>query len=80
MKTAMTKEKIRAMIDKLLGEIEEEEIGISLFTTHFSNEEELEFFSPTNRETVKKILTRVTEDSGRHKKLLEKIVGLLGAK
>jgi dsDNA-binding SOS-regulon protein len=80
MKTAMTKEKIREMIGKLLGEIEEEEVGISLLNTHYQNQEELAFFTPEDRERVMVILKKLSDDSHRHKKLLEKIVTQLGKK
>lgn len=76
----LKKEKIREMIDRLLGEIEEEEVGISLLNTHYQNEEELAFFTPEDRERVMIILKKLSDDSHRHKKLLEKIVTLLGKK
>ena len=72
------KEEIESIIEKLLLAIEEEDIGISLFTTHFQAEKELEFFLPPDRGQVKKILSKRSEDSKRHKKILEKIIAHLG--
>ena len=68
------------MIDKLLGEIEEEEVGISLLTTQYQNQEELSFFSPEDRERVMLILKKLSDDSHQHKRLLEKIITHLGKK
>ena len=71
---------MREIIDRLLGEIEEEDIGISLFTTFFQNEEELRFFKEGDRGRVLKILEKLSEDSKRHKGILGKIIGELGKK
>lgn len=68
------------MIDKLLGEIEEEEVGISLLTTHYQNQEELAFFGREDRERVMMILKKLADDGHRHKRLLEKIITQLGKK
>ena len=76
----MKKEEIQEIIERLLCEIEEEDIGISLFTTFFQNEEELRFFKDRDREQVLNILHKLSEDSKRHKGTLEKIIGELGKK
>lgn len=65
------------MIDKLLHEIEEEDIGISLFSTFYQDERDLHFFKEEDREQVIKILKKLSEDSRCHKSLLEKIIGRL---
>ena len=76
----MKKEETKEIIEKLLQEIEEEDIGISLFTTFFQNEEELRFFKENDREQVLKILQKLSEDSKQHKGILEKIISELGKK
>ena len=74
------KEGIREIIDLLLAEIEEEDIGISLFSTFYQNEEELRFFKEEDRDRVLKILKKMSDDSKRHKQILEKIIRLLETK
>ena len=76
----MEKKEIKTFILKLVSEIEEEDIGISLFATFYQNEEELNFFSPTNRDRVLKVLKVVSEDSARHKKIIETIITEMGKK
>ncbi len=58
----------------LLGEIEEEDISISLFSTFYQSEEDLRFFSEKDRKSVASILEKLSQDSLRHKKMLEEIV------
>ena len=74
----LTKAEVKALIDKLLGEIEEEDVGISLFSTFYQDEQELAFFAPADRERVLKILKKLLEDSKRHKGMLEQIIAELG--
>ena len=76
----MKKEEVFEIIDKLLHEIEEEDIGISLFSTFYQNGEELRFFKEEDREAVLKILKRLSEDSKRHKTILGRIIEHLGRK
>lgn len=68
------------IIRKLLAEIEEEDIGISLLTTFYQNKDELDFFRDFDRERVQKILRALSEDSKRHKELLEKAVAELAGR
>lgn len=70
----MKKEEIRGLVDRLLEEIEEEDIGISLFTTFYQNKEELAFFKEDDRDHVLEILKKLSDDSRRHKNILEKII------
>lgn len=58
----------------LLQEVEEEDIGISLLLNFYQNEDELCFFSPTDRMRIKKILRTLSEDSYRHKEILMRIL------
>lgn len=74
----MRKDKVKEIIERLLHEIEEEDIGISLFTICYQNEDELKFFKNEDEEKVCKILKRVSEDSRRHKEILERIITHLG--
>lgn len=76
----MKKEEITEIINKLLHEVEEEDIGICLFSTFFHNEDELSFFKEADRERVHKILEKLSTDSRHHKNLLEKIINHLGKK
>lgn len=77
-KTGMQRIRLKEIIDRLLHEIEEEDIGISLFTTCYQNLDELKFFKDEDREQVCKILKKVSEDSKRHKEILEKLIAHLG--
>ncbi len=74
----MKKPEIRAIIDQLLQEIEEEDVGISLFTSFYQNKEELHFFKEDDRSRVLKILQKLSDDSRQHKNILERIIGELG--
>ncbi|HLD50002.1 MAG TPA: hypothetical protein VJC08_02260 [bacterium] len=76
----MKKEEIKEIMDKLLREIEEEDIGISLFSTFYQNQDELHFFKAEDRERVSKILKKLSDDSKHHKGILEKIINALGEK
>ncbi len=76
----MKKKDIDLMINKLLTEVEEEDVGISLFNTFYQNEEERSFFSEADRGRVLAILKKLSEDSKEHKAVLEKIVTALGKK
>ena len=76
----MKKEEIKELIEKLLTEIEEEDIGISLFSTFYQNHEELKFFKDGDRDRILQILKKLSDDSKRHKGILEKIITHLGLK
>ncbi|MBI3307077.1 MAG: hypothetical protein HYZ84_04660 [Candidatus Omnitrophica bacterium] len=76
----MKKKKIKEVMDKLLAEIEEEDIGISLFSTFYQNQADLCFFKAEDQERVLKILKKLSDDSKRHKEILEKIINVLGEK
>ncbi len=77
---SMRKERIEELINKLLHEIEEEDIGISLFSTLYQNHEELIFFKNDDKERVLQILKKLSEDSKRHKEILKQIITNLGKK
>ncbi len=70
----MKKEQLKAIIGKLLTDIEEEDIGISLFSTFYQNQEELCFFAEQDREQVIKILKKLSDDSKRHKTIVMKVI------
>lgn len=74
----MKKEEINEIVEKLLREVEEEDVGISLFSTFYQNKEELHFFKQDDQERVLKIMHKLSEDSKQHKEFLKKIVTLLG--
>ena len=76
----MNKKGIERIIDNLLAEIEEEDIGISLFAIHYSEAGELSFFEESARVQVEKILKTLSADSLRHKKILMRIIGHLEEK
>lgn len=76
----MERKDIIEIMDKLLTEIEEEDIGISLLATFCQNESELSFFKVDDCERVLKILRRLSDDSKRHKEMLEKIISAFGEK
>ncbi len=80
MMVKLENEKIKKIIQQLLSEIEEEDIGISLLTTHYQGDEELAFFSGPDRGRVVEILRLLSEDSKRHKQLLMKIISRLNEK
>jgi hypothetical protein len=70
----MKQEQIKTIIGKLLADIEEEDIGISLFSTFYQNQEELHFFKEQDREQVLTILKKLSDDSKRHKSILAKVI------
>ena len=70
----MKREEIKTIIEKLLADIEEEDIGISLFSTFYQNQDELHFFKEEDREQVAKILKKLSEDSKRHKTILAEVI------
>lgn len=72
--TPVEKEEIRAIIKKLLTDIEEEDIGISLFSTFYQNQDDLHFFKQEDREQVIGILKKLSEDSKRHKTILTEVI------
>lgn len=76
----MKKKEIKEIIESLLHEIEEEDIGISLFSTLYQNSSELDFFVEPDRERVLKTLKKLSDDSKQHKVILEKIITELGMK
>lgn len=76
----MNKEEIKTVVEQLLAEIEEEDIGISLYTTFYQSKRDLQFFKEDDRDRVLRILKKLSEDSLRHKELLEKIILTLGGK
>lgn len=79
-KSKMKKEQLRAMTEELIREIEEEDIGISLYSTFYQTEDELQFFKKEDREIVLKTLKRLAEDSKRHKEILRRVIFLLEKK
>lgn len=70
----MKKGEIKETIKRLLQEIEEEDIGISLFSTFYQNEEDLKFFKGEDRQRVLRILKKLSEDSQRHKTILGHVI------
>lgn len=74
----MKTQDVDAIIARLLDEMEEEDVGISLFTTVYQIDDDLKFFSAADRKRIKGILNRLSDDSHRHKKMLEAIVMALG--
>lgn len=72
----MKKPQIKNLIDHLLAELQEEDIGISLFTTHYQNKEELNFFAARDKERVLKILERLSAESVHHKQILREIIDM----
>ncbi|MDP3920601.1 MAG: hypothetical protein Q8R76_07340 [Candidatus Omnitrophota bacterium] len=68
----------KAMIGKLLVDMEEEDVAISLFDIFMKNTDELEYFPEEERSRVVKILKRLSDDSKRHKEMLWEIIDRLG--
>ena len=71
---SMTTEEIREIIGWLMEEMQEEEIGMRLFTSHYQNDSQLSFFNASARERIGEILFKLSEDSKKHKILLERII------
>jgi len=69
---------VEQMTEELLHEIEEEDIGISLFSTFYQDRKELCFFKLEDQEKILKILRKLSEDSTHHKKILERILEIFG--
>ena len=76
----MRKERAKELIDKLLREIEEEDVGIGLFSIFSQNPEDLKFFKDNDRDRLLQIIKILSEDSKRHKGILGKVIKNLGQK
>jgi len=76
----MNSEKLRSLINTILADVEEEDIGISLLSRHYQNQDELSFFSEADRKTVHQILEKLSQDSEQHKRMLQELVEFLGEK
>ena len=76
----MEPSQIRALIEKLLSEVEEEDIGISLLSRQYQNELEMSFFNLEDQQKISQILKKLSQDSERHKQMLQDLVGFLGEK
>jgi len=76
----MNSEQLRQMINRILTDVEEEDIGISLLSRHYQNRDELSFFNETDREAVRQILEKLSKDSERHKTMLQDLIEFLGEK
>lgn len=76
----MEPNQIRALIEKLLSEVEEEDIGISLLSRQYQNELEMAFFNLEDQQKISQILKKLSQDSERHKQMLQELVGFLGEK
>lgn len=74
----MLKKRIRALIKVLLSEVEEEDVGIGLFSIFAASAEDLSFFRQDDKERVLDILKILSDDSRRHKEMLDRIVNALG--
>ena len=75
----MQADQINQLIEKILADVEEEDIGISLLSRHYQNQEELAFFNEADRDTVFRVLEKISQDSQRHKKLLYELVDFFGS-
>ncbi len=73
----MEKERAGQIIRKLLEEMEEEDVGMSLLTTFSRERSELSFFNVRDEERVLQILEKLSDDSRRHKNILKQIVTCL---
>lgn len=76
----MNSEQLKGLINRVLADVEEEDIGISLLSRHYQNQDELSFFNETDRKTVHQILEKLSKDSEQHKKMLQELVDFLGEK
>ena len=76
----MNREQAKAVINKLLHEIEEEDVGISLLNMYSQSPSELDFFKEGDREKIISILKTLSEDSRRHKGILVQIIDHLERK
>lgn len=74
----MEKGKIRLLINRVLSDVEEEDIGISLLSRQYQNQHELSLFSAEDQDKILKILEKLSKDSERHKQMLQELVEFLG--
>ncbi len=74
----MEKGKIRLLINRVLSDVEEEDIGISLLSRQYQNQHELAFFSAEDQDKILKVLEKLSKDSERHKQMLQELVEFLG--
>lgn len=75
---------IQDQFDELIYELtkaeEEEEVGLYLLRLHYDNEIDLGFFSPLEKERIKKLLTVLMSDTARHRELLLEVIAELKGK
>jgi len=74
----MQADQVRQLINKILVDVEEEDIGISLLSRQYQTPNELDFFKDEDRKAVFQILEKLSQDSERHKKMLYELVDFLG--
>lgn len=74
----MNSDQLRDLINRILTDVEEEDIGISLLSRHYQNQHELSFFNEEDRKIVFQILEKLSKDSEHHKNMLQELVEFLG--
>ncbi len=62
---------IQSQLSRLL---QEEEMDLFLLTLHYRNDGDLNFFPPSDRKRVKKILDLLIHDTEEHSELLKSIL------
>jgi len=76
----MNSEQLHGMINRILADVEEEDVGISLLSRHYQNQDELSLFNEADRKTVYQILEKLSKDSEQHKRMLQELIDFLGEK
>jgi len=66
-------EDIKALISELTEAEAEEDSGLYLLMMHFKNEEDLNFFTPSDKKEVNMLLSKLIEDSKRHYRTLSRL-------
>ena len=69
---------VRLLINRVLADVEEEDIGISLLSRQYQNQHELSLFSAEDQDKIRRILEKLSKDSERHKQMLQDLVEILG--
>lgn len=70
----MDKVDLKQVVEKLLAQAENEEIGVNLLTTFYQRDEELAFFPPEEHRKVVRILKTLASDSKKHRRHLKHMI------
>ncbi len=63
-------------VEKIAKSLQDEEVDVYLLSLYSLNSKDLEFFSPKDRQRIKKIFNVLLKDTKRHAEILKLIINL----